>query len=190
MYDSPSVPDRPQGCPGPAPRGNAEARAPCPRLQSLKARAADLGAVSSDRSLGIPPPRPPQSPPHRNVGFLTAGLSWRARWLPRWGQWGCRRRRGFLGSRWFLAKQLLKGPLLLLDGAGRHQPWSGPGSRGHSRWGGLPWAGGQRLGRHREHTQAVSRGQVHPREPQEDSGAGRPRSGPNGTSPVGATRHH
>ena len=43
---------------------------------------------------------------------------------------------------------------------------------------------------HREHTEAVTQGQVHPREPQEDSRAERLCSGPEGTSPEGARRHH
>ena len=146
-------------------------------------------ACSVNKLLVSGGPRPLQSPPSRNVGFLTAGLSWRARWLPGRRQWRRGRRGWFLGSGWVLAKQLLKGPLLLLDRAGGHQPWSGPGSRGHGRWGGRPWAE-ERLGRHREHTEAVTQGQVHPREPQEDSRADRPCSGPEGTSPEGVRRHH
>lgn len=102
------------------------------------------------------------------MGFLTVRLSWRGRWVQGW--WRCWRRRGSLGSGWVLAKQLLKGPLLLLDGVGGHTPWLALGSRGHSWWGALPWAGGQRLGRHGEYTQAVTSGQVSPGEPQEGSG--------------------
>lgn len=64
VCDSPSVPDRPRGCPGPAPRGNAEAGASRPRLQSPEAQAADLGAVSSERSLEIPPPPRPLKAHH------------------------------------------------------------------------------------------------------------------------------
>ena len=49
---------------------------------------------------------------------------------------------------------------------------------GDSVWGG------------REHTEAVTQGQVHPGEPQEDSRMERPCSGPEGTSPEGVRRHH
>lgn len=54
-----------------------------------------------------------------------------------------------MDSRRSLAKQTL----VLPDGVGGPELCWDLGSRGHRRRGALPWAGGQRLGRHRECTQ-------------------------------------
>lgn len=147
MCASPLVPDRSQGY-----RALPWAGTRKLGLQSPEARAADL-SHEHPRLLGILPPSTPPcqgSPPHGVVGFLTAGLSRRGPRVPGWRQWGRGWRWGCLGSGWLLAKQLLKGPLLLPDGAGGLDPWCGLGSRGHSWRRTLLWA--QRLWGHRERT--------------------------------------
>lgn len=137
------------------PRGTG----PCPgrerRSWGSKVRKPEqlTSAMSAQRLLGIlPPSTPPRqgSPPHGVVGFLTAGLSGRGPRVPGWRQWGRWWKWGCLGSGWVMAKQLLKGPLLLPDGAGGLHPRCGLGSSGHSWRRALLRAGGQRLRGHRE----------------------------------------
>ena len=88
----------PRGALALPPRGNAEAGAPCPRLQSPKARAADLGAVSSERSLGIPPTTPPSKPTAQECGVPYCGAQLEGSLAPTVGAVGVQAEAGVSGQ--------------------------------------------------------------------------------------------